>query len=637
MNNTELNNQSNIPTILAGPILRKTTHHQLVYWLVTSCPASFSIEINQQTNGNTNCATQTYQIGDKAFIHLIQFKTEVALPNIVELDILLKTSNTDNSVSLCELMPHLLYSAQQKLRVEITNNIEHMYHGSCRKPHHNSPDALVTLDQEIHNSYQENNPQHPALLMMSGDQVYVDDVAVPFLQAIEQTIQLLGLYQEQLPKESDLTIEDIQQSPFNYYQRAKLLPSIRPKKRLWHSLFSLKNQPIFTSNSADQHLITLAEMLAMYLLTWSKQLWPCLTITDKHIPLEFINKYQQEQQAITAFSQQLDKVERLLAHIPTYMIFDDHDVTDDWNLTRGWEEAAYHHPFSKRIIGNALIGYFLAQGWGNEPDNFNQAFHQHVQQCFDELKSNNTTATAHNKLIEVVLNWEQWHYQINTEPYVVVLDTRTHRWRSESNSNKPSGLMGWETLTELQQTIIGKQSVILVSPAPIFGVKFIEVVQRIFTFFGKALAVDAENWMAHPGSANVMLNIFLHKKTPQHFIILSGDVHYSFAFDVNIRRKQQSPDIYQITASGLKNSFPKKLLNIMNTIDRLLYGSLSPLNIFTKRRRMRIKSRRVNGQRGHRIINQSAIGKLTLNEHGQPKEIALLTSNNQIYKFNSKT
>jgi phosphodiesterase/alkaline phosphatase D-like protein len=29
----------------------------------------------------------------------------------------------------------------------------------------------------------------------------------------------------------------------------------------------------------------------------------------------------------------LPKVRRVLANIPTYMIFDDHDITDDWNIT----------------------------------------------------------------------------------------------------------------------------------------------------------------------------------------------------------------------------------------------------------------------------------------------------------------
>ena len=52
-----------------------------------------------------------------------------------------------------------------------------------------------------------------------------------------------------------------------------------------------------------------------------------------------------------------------------------HDVTDDWNLTADWERTAYGHPFSKRIIGNALVAYLLCQAWGNDHDKLNPLIH----------------------------------------------------------------------------------------------------------------------------------------------------------------------------------------------------------------------------------------------------------------------
>lgn len=42
-----------------------------------------------------------------------------------------------------------------------------------------------------------------------------------------------------------------------------------------------------------------------------------------------------------------------------------------------------------------------------------------------------------------------------------------------------------------------EDAVLPVAPAPIFGVKIIELIQRIFTTFGYSLAVDAENRMGH--------------------------------------------------------------------------------------------------------------------------------------------
>ena len=154
----------------------------------------------------------------------------------------------------------------------------------------------------------------------------------------------------------------------------------------------------------------------------------------------------------------------------------------------------------------------------------------------------------------------------------MVLDSRTHRWRSESAARKPSGLMDWESLTELQQTMLGLPAVLLVSPTPIFGVKIIENIQRIFTFFGYELMVDAENWMAHPGSAQAMLNIFRHPKTPHNFVVLSGDVHYSFVYDVELRGTDQGPHIWQICSSALRNEFPPRLLEMLDRANRWLYA-----------------------------------------------------------------
>lgn len=140
---------------------------------------------------------------------------------------------------------------------------------------------------------------------------------------------------------------------------------------------------------------------------------------------------------------------------------------------------------------------------------------------------------------------------------MLVLDTRTRRWRSESNLAKPSGLLDWEALSELQQALLDHPSAVIVSPAPIFGVKLIETVQKVFSWLGYPLLVDAENWMAHRGAAQVILNIFRHSRTPGHYVVLSGDVHYSFVYEVLIRHRQRSPHLWQVTSSGIKNEFPR--------------------------------------------------------------------------------
>ena len=611
MNNTV----TDLPYIIAGPMIRRLLPEQMVLWLVTREPlnASLTVHYTEDQVISIPCdeITQTVAVGESAYINLITFNAETPLPENSWLSYDLHCVVEGEERNLRSLLPNLMYEGELRPHFVLKTQLNDLLHGSCRKPHYPSKDALLRVDEVLDNS-KNSIEQRPALLMMSGDQIYADDVAGPMLSAVHQTITLLGLRSESIPGATVGNCGELYQSKHCYYEREELLPHTEANQDLRDKFFGGAKKPIFTADTAHNHLITLSEVLAMYFLVWSPQLWDLIKLDVSGLSDKHLDRFLTEQKEIKQFSQGLGQVQRALAHIPVYMIFDDHDVTDDWNLTRGWEEAAYGHPFSRRIIGNALIGYWLCQAWGNAPERF-------------PVEWVDTLDTERDELVTQMLEFESWHYSLPTSPKLVVLDTRTKRWWSENSLSQPSGLMDWEALSELQQELIGEQSVLLISPAPIFGMKLIETVQRIFTFFGKALTVDAENWMAHSGSANVILNIFRHPKTPQNFVILSGDVHYSFTYDIKIRFRENSPDIWQVTCSGLKNEFPHKLLQLFDRLNRWLYGSRSPLNWFTKRRRMQVRSRIPEGQPHNRVHNRSGVGRLLLNDVGEPEKISVLT------------
>jgi hypothetical protein len=534
-----------------------------------------------------------------------------------------------NQHSLSELLPTLLYSGQTSPSFIIRRQIGQMLHGSCRKPHHNSGDGLVVVDQQIAQGL-AGKIEPPDLLMMSGDQVYTDDVAGPTLVAIKQTIDKLGLFHEDLEGSTISSSKELFEHPHCFYRRPELLPDDPSTANTYSQFFAAKRKPIFTSVNASNHLISFAEVMAMYILTWSPEMWRLVNITDNAIPVPYQSKFAEEHTIIQRFVVGLDKVRRALAHVRVYMIFDDHDVTDDWNLTRGWEEAVYGNLFAKRIVGNALLGYWLCQGWGNDPKKLQPLF----ESCREFFTENGIQ--QHNALVQKVLDWEHWHYCLETSPKLVVLDTRTQRWRSESSLSKPSGLMDWEALCELQQELIGQEAVIMVSAAPIFGVKLIETIHRIFTFFGKALTVDAENWMAHKGTASVMLNIFRNRKTPPNFVILSGDVHYSFVYDITLRFRHNSPNITQITSSGIKNEFPDKLLRWFDRLNSLFYSKYSPLNWFTQRRNMLVRHRKPNDHKLTTLLNASGIGLLKIDQACNKVEAQQLCASGEVVVFTKK-
>ena len=609
-----------LPAVITGPLLRRLEPRRLVIWLVGSRVLALSLKLiipQGETRtidlDTTHC--QVVPVGRHAFIHLIDVQLDDALP----LDVAIGYDLLIDNIGIAEWAPHLLYAENQPPNFVLHSRIRQLVHGSCRKPHHRADEGLLCVDRLLAEAHTPT--ERPALLMMSGDQIYADDVAGPMLRAIHALIARLGLFDEYLEGAVVDDSASLYEHRASYYHRADLLPALDSNETLRERFFGGVKKPIFTSSTADNHLVTFAEVIAMYMLAWSPTPWTLIAPQVPQLSAEEHQRYAREQVHIDKFRDGLPGVARVFAHLSTLMIFDDHDITDDWNLSAQWEETAYGHPFSKRIIGNALLAYMLCQGWGNQPDVFGELLSQ-TRALTTHVQDNHLQACAHDDLLEALLKFQRWHYVLPTTPALVVLDTRTRRWRSEFALKQPSGLLDWEALSELQQELLDHPSAIIVSPAPIFGVKLIETVQKVFSWCGYPLLVDAENWMAHRGAAQVILNIFRHSRTPGNYVILSGDVHYSFVYEVLIRHRNAGPRIWQITSSGIKNEFPPRLLEWFDRLNRWLYSPRSPLNGFTRRRSMQVVPHiPQHAEAGERLWNSAGIGQVYFNQQGQPEAI----------------
>ncbi|OOW05152.1 MULTISPECIES: alkaline phosphatase D family protein [Pseudomonas] len=609
-----------LPAVITGPLLRRLEPQRLVIWLVGSRALPLSLML-QLPSGEaldipldaTHC--QVVPVGRHAFIHLIDIALSHALPQdeIIGYDLLI------DGLGIAQWAPHLLYGDATTPSFVLHSRIHHLVHGSCRKPHHRADEGLLCVDRLLADA--RTPLDRPALLMMNGDQIYADDVAGPMLRAIHGLIARLGLFDEYLEGALVSDSASLYGHHASYYHRADLLPALDSNETLRERFFGGVKKPIFTSSTADNHLVTFAEVIAMYLLAWSPAPWTLITPEPPPLSAQEQQRYAREQVHINQFREGLPGVARVFAHLSTLMMFDDHDITDDWNLSAQWEETAYGHPFSKRIIGNALLAYLLCQGWGNQPQVFGELLSQ-TQALTGQAQGNHLDTAAQDALLEALLKFQQWHYVLPTSPALVVLDTRTRRWRSEFTLKQPSGLLDWEALSELQQALLDHPSAIIVSPAPVFGVKLIETVQKVFSWCGFPLLVDAENWMAHRGAAQVILNILRHSRTPGNYVILSGDVHYSFVYQVLIRHRNGGPNIWQITSSGIKNEFPPRLLEWFDRLNRWLYSPRSPLNWFTRRRTMQVVPYiPEHAEAGERLWNSAGIGQVFFNEQGQPQAI----------------
>lgn len=634
-----------LPLVLAGPVLRRVQPRRIAWWMACTRAVALRVVLRHPDGRSTTHEPTVHRLraGERLVIALIDLTLDADLARDARTGYGFEFADGDGGW-VAHHDPALAYPGHDQPSLVFAPQVRALLHGSCRKPHHaDGGDGLARADAHLARLLAGPAPggsAWPSALVLSGDQVYCDDVAGPMLRAIHGLMQRLGLREERIAGADGSGVTgtaDLLAHPASYYRREQLLPRTPRSERLIDLVFEGVKKPIFTSDNAHNHLITLGEVIAMYLLVWSPLPWQGLDLSPPPgLDAEGAARYARESEAMAAFREGLPAVRRVLAHLPVAMIFDDHDITDDWNLSREWEDVAYGHAFSRRVIGNALIVYLLQQAWGNRPEAFApDGLLDQVQAALDE-----PGGEAHDALIERLLRWRDWHYVWSTTPPLMVLDSRTHRWRSEVSPRRPSGLMDWEALTDLQQALRGHPAVLLVASAPIFGVKLIETIQRVFSFFGHPLMVDAENWMSHPGAASAILNIFRHPRTPQTFVVLSGDVHYSFVYDVELRPRgrrllqTKGPRIWQVCSSGLRNTFPDGLLARLDHLNRWLFSPRSPLNRFTRRRHLKVAPRKPEGTpAGRRLLNGCGVGLLELDDQGAPHRISQLLADGRTVVF----
>ena len=142
------------------------------------------------------------------------------------------------------------------------------------------------------------------------------------------------------------------------------------------------------------------------------------------------------------FYKDLPRVRRVLANIPSYMVFDDHEITDDWNLTPKWAKQTRASALGRAVIRNGLAAGTLFQSWGNDPRAYRQGIPRSVLELIATLFASPTAAepgpdkTAAGELerrfdLQPPTSNDTrmiWHFRYDGPGFeVIALDSRT--WR----------------------------------------------------------------------------------------------------------------------------------------------------------------------------------------------------------------
>jgi hypothetical protein len=465
---------SQLPLILAGPLLRRTESSSVTVWLALKKSGRVKLSIytggvgpinngNGDPSGSTTDGrfmfsgeADTIKIGDNLHLALITAFTLDA-PAIDPLDThLLQPSqiycynlefnNFDGYSVASTLETSDIFGFNGNIQdicyapftlptfslPPIDLNSLHILHGSCRKPHGGGTDEVDGLSNadDIIASTCESADERPHQFYHTGDQIYADDVASVLLYMLDDAGKSLFGWVESLaalpPPVFDYSTntENYLTMPFAKEGIKEPLPadpafntksadpkthfSIQPGRRLQ----VVQTLAGFSRDVAgDSHLIRFAEYACMYLFAWSDVVWPARPTRassgsyardaykdiDKSLLPSFEqvmpsfrtraasaaveqisssdeaserDKFDIDKQSVIRFLSTLPKVRRVLANVPSYMMCDDHEVTDDWFISDRWCQRVYSLPLGNRIIQNGLAAFAVFQAWGNKPGDF---------------------------------------------------------------------------------------------------------------------------------------------------------------------------------------------------------------------------------------------------------------------------
>ncbi|MBD2445689.1 PhoD-like phosphatase [Nostoc sp. FACHB-152] len=585
-----------LPLILAGPMLQHTDSETVTVWVALKQSCQVELKVYDTTNngatlGNSLLEGQGSTVALGKYLHIVavtaQSENENCLVSdyIYAYDLQFTLNEERQTLSQALVSPsfptvNISYFEHEKPTFALCpSRLQDLkiVHASCRKPHGHGMDALPILDCLI--EVAANQPQHrPHQLFLSGDQIYGDDVSDPYLWVATNLGDALLGWEERLPV-----------SP-TYLTPKQLLPGERAEVATEQAGFTagLHNKP----SKVNSHLLGLGEYYAAYLLTWSPVCWPRQFPQGKEVTSnrKTIKKWNQEVRDLQQFIYTLGKVRRALANIPMYTIFDDHDVSDDWNLNQAWCLRVLGKPLGRRVVQNAMLAYAVFQAWGNTPAEFavgksgakllaaaqawsvsqgtdidaEEAIALYVGLPAIDPPTGLPTFVPDFSVLVLARHPESlnWHYTVRSPIHeVIVLDTRT--WRGYPADQKPIApprllsphALKQQLLEPLQQTAnTNIQATFVIAPTNVFGLKVIDWVHHWHLQNEIVFATDVgDAWNIHTEALAQFLSTLFDQR--QQVIVLSGDIHYSSVVRLSHQRRhsQSQSVLVQLTCSALKN------------------------------------------------------------------------------------
>jgi hypothetical protein len=262
----------------------------------------------------------------------------------------------------------------------------------------------------------------------------------------------------------------------------------------------------------------------------------------------------------------------LLSTVPSAMIFDDHEVADDWNISEAWVEETRNHPWWNDQISGSHVSYWIYQHLGNlSPRELAE------NDLFERVK---TAEDAGPVLREYAYRAHResagtrWSfYRDFGGARLVMIDSRGGRVL-ERGQRSMVDAEEWRWIEEyaiggFDHLLLGTSLPVLLGPgmhhlqawneavcSGVWGERAAEWGEKI------RRSQDLDHWSSFRdsfvGLTDLILRVGAGEKgrPPASILVFSGDVHHGYLTESTFRDDGVESPVYQVVCSPLRNSLP---------------------------------------------------------------------------------
>jgi hypothetical protein len=266
----------------------------------------------------------------------------------------------------------------------------------------------------------------------------------------------------------------------------------------------------------------------------------------------------------------------LMSTIATAMVFDDHDLHHDWNISKAWLDDMRRLPWWEERIVGGFSSYWVYQHLGNlQPE------HLHEDEVLDAvLAAEDGMEVLRPFAIKADRETDGTRWSFCRDyggVRVIVIDSRAGRVLDGEHRRCMVDDTEWEWICE--RLVGGHEHLIIASSLPLLlspGLHYLEawneaVCKGAWGPWGRRLGewvrrgLDLEHWAAFRESFEKLTNRIAevaageHGEPPASIVVLSGDVHHAYLAEVAFRRGQHvKSHVWQAVCSPFRNPLDKQ-------------------------------------------------------------------------------